>query len=148
MVKMKYTDLKIRALKKYLSSKYRTSNSSSNSICTGIHVFVLILIFSSFLFPIYLLNISNESVPNCYLDKYWNDGKTLNEISDNLLLRNSSKSPKNVFFHETSCTKDGILSLNARQACAIESTGKIHFKHPVTSFLILSITSSTNESGS
>jgi lactosylceramide 4-alpha-galactosyltransferase len=28
---------------------------------------------------------------------------------------------KNIFFHETSCSTDGVVRLNARQACAIES---------------------------
>lgn len=124
---MRYTDLKRRALKKYLGLKCKTANSSSISIWSGIHVFALILVFFLFLFSIYLLNISNEIAHNCYLDQYWKDGKTLNEISDNLLLRNASQSQKNVFFHETSCTKDGILRLNARQACSIESTGKFLF---------------------
>ena len=115
---MKYTDLKIRALKKYF--RYRISNN--DTIWAGLHVFGFILIILLFLFSIYILNISNESGKNCYLDEYWKDGKTLNEISDNLLLRNSSQS-NNVFFHETSCIKDGILRLNARQACAVESAG-------------------------
>ncbi|XP_052892304.1 lactosylceramide 4-alpha-galactosyltransferase-like [Anopheles moucheti] len=31
---------------------------------------------------------------------------------------------RNVFFHETSCSKDGIVRLNARQACAVESAAR------------------------
>ncbi|XP_555205.2 lactosylceramide 4-alpha-galactosyltransferase [Anopheles gambiae] len=31
---------------------------------------------------------------------------------------------RNIFFHETSCWKDGIVRLNARQACAIESAAR------------------------
>lgn len=134
---MRYTDLKRRALKKYLSLKFRTANNSSESIWAGIHVFALILVFFLFLFSIYLLNISNVNVPNCYLDHYWKDGKTLNEISDNLLLRNASQSPNNVFFHETSCIKDGILKLNARQACAIESTGKFSLFSTSSNIIII-----------
>ncbi|XP_070505104.1 lactosylceramide 4-alpha-galactosyltransferase-like [Chironomus tepperi] len=126
---MKYTELKIRALKKYL--RYRTSNSSSDSILAGVHVVGLLLIILLFVLSIFLLNVSDESVPNCYLDnKYWRDGKTLKEISDNLVLRNSSQS-KNVFFHETSCKTNGILELNARQACAIESTALMNPDHNI-----------------
>ncbi|CAG9798768.1 unnamed protein product [Chironomus riparius] len=130
MMKMKYTRLKIRALKKYFSTKYRILNYSSDSIWTGLHVLGLLCVVILFLFSIYLLNISNESGPNCYLDEYWKDGKTLNEISDNLLLRNSSQ-PNNVFFHETSCIKDGMLRLNARQACAIESAALMNPDHNI-----------------
>lgn len=33
---------------------------------------------------------------------------------------------KSIFFHETSCSKDGLIRLNGRQACAIESAAKLN----------------------
>jgi len=66
-----------------------------------------------------------QAVSNCYVDKNWNDGQTLDEISDYKFSRKLFTSPSNnIFFHVTSCINDGIVKLNARQACAIESAGK------------------------
>lgn len=59
----------------------------------------------------------------CFYDQEWTDGKTLKNVVENLKLR-SDDEPKNIFFHETSCTRNGIINLNSRQACAIESAGK------------------------
>lgn len=58
----------------------------------------------------------------CFYDQEWNDGKTLPNVVENLRLR-SHDEPKNIFFHETSCSRSGIVNLNSRQACAIESAG-------------------------
>lgn len=141
--------MKLRALKKYLSLKLRTSR---NLMSAAVHVLVLISVLFFLIFSVILLNISNElkSESTCYFDNIWMDGKTLKEISDNLLLRNSSQqSSYNVFFHETSCIRDGILRLNARQACAIESTGqflKIKLYKKISNYKYLIY--STNESKS
>lgn len=121
---MKYTDLKIRALKKYFSLKYRTS---SNLIYAVVHVLAIILVLLFLIISIVILNIPTESEfkTTCYFENIWKDGKTLKEVSDNQILKNSSQqSSDNVFFHETSCINDGIIRLNARQACAIESAGQ------------------------
>lgn len=64
----------------------------------------------------------SQETPVCFFDQ-WKDGKTLKNVVENLKLRSHSN-PNNVFFHETSCVKDGVLKLNSRQSCAIESTGK------------------------
>lgn len=73
---------------------------------------------------IFIIYLSlNQQVPVCFFDQEWKDGKTLENVIENLRLR-SHDEPKNIFFHETSCTKDGIIKLNSRQACAIESSGE------------------------
>lgn len=59
--------------------------------------------------------------PVCYFDHVWNDGKTLKSFDKNPKLHRGAK---NIFFHETSCTEDGIIRLTSRQACAIESAGE------------------------
>lgn len=73
------------------------------------------------IFIVYL-SLNQENVV-CFFDHEWTDGKTLDNVVENLKLR-SYDEPKNIFFHETSCTKDGIIKLNSRQACAIESSGE------------------------
>ena len=64
----------------------------------------------------------NQNVTVCYYEQEWKDGKTLKNVLENLKLR-SHDQPKNIFFHETSCSKEGIVTLNSRQACAVESAG-------------------------
>lgn len=71
-----------------------------------------------------------KSATVCYFAKEWKDGKTLKNVQENLRLR-SHDSPKNIFFHETSCTTDGIVRLNSRQACAIESSAKMNPEHEI-----------------
>lgn len=68
---------------------------------------------------ILFLNFQNEP-ENCFKEKFKDDGKTLQEISNNTKLRRRD-TYKNIFFHETSCSINGIIKLNARQSCAIES---------------------------
>jgi lactosylceramide 4-alpha-galactosyltransferase len=58
---------------------------------------------------------------DCYSKPIWTDGKTLEAYSKNPNIKNSQINK--IFFHETSCVADGIIKLNARQACAIESAG-------------------------
>lgn len=36
------------------------------------------------------------------------------------------KDGRNIFFHETSKTVDGMIKVNSRQACAIESAGTVY----------------------
>jgi lactosylceramide 4-alpha-galactosyltransferase len=59
--------------------------------------------------------------PVCYFDNKFNDGKNLKELNESLI---RTKNEQNIFFHETSCNSQGIIRLNARQSCAIESSGK------------------------
>lgn len=79
------------------------------------------LVFSVVIFVVYLSVSQSGTV--CYFDQEWRDGKTLPNVVENLRLR-SHDSPKNIFFHETSCSTSGIIKLNSRQACAIESSGE------------------------
>lgn len=83
-----------------------------------------LIVFSCF-FVIYSIINQNDAV--CFFNQEWKDGMTLKNVAENLRLR-SHDSPKNIFFHETSCTSDGIVRMNSRQACAVESSGKVHAK--------------------
>uniref|UniRef100_A0AAG5D802 Alpha 1,4-glycosyltransferase domain-containing protein n=1 Tax=Anopheles atroparvus TaxID=41427 RepID=A0AAG5D802_ANOAO len=62
---------------------------------------------------------------NCFQYFYGDD-----DADDSLLddVQLSSPQPaddgRSIFFHETSCSKDGLVRLNARQACAIESAAR------------------------
>lgn len=91
---------------------------NSNIIRKRIFVLLVVAVVVLILF----LSIKNDPV-NCFLDTAWKDGKTLQEISENSKLKIHSTS-KNVFFHETSCSLNGVIKLNARQSCAVESAGK------------------------
>lgn len=53
-------------------------------------------------------------------DREWNDSKVLPNIDENLKLHPSAD---NIFFHETSCSDNGVIRLTSRQACAVESAG-------------------------
>lgn len=54
------------------------------------------------------------------------DRKTLPNYVENLKL--SSRASKKIFFHETSPIRDGVIWLNSRQACSIESAGEsLHY---------------------
>lgn len=57
-------------------------------------VLVLIVVFFVFAF-------SRQKPENCFAN-FFNDGKTLSDVSDNKILIQHQTS-KNIFFHETSC---------------------------------------------
>ena len=60
----------------------------------------------------------------CAYNDSWTDGMTLKIVAENPKLQPYLKfHSKNIFFHETSCRPDGIIDLNSRQSCAIESAG-------------------------
>jgi lactosylceramide 4-alpha-galactosyltransferase len=61
--------------------------------------------------------ISPVNVVTCY-DRSFGDDKRLANVLDS---KDTLLGGKNIFFHETSCSNNGILKLTARQACAIES---------------------------
>ncbi|XP_052865868.1 lactosylceramide 4-alpha-galactosyltransferase-like [Anopheles cruzii] len=69
-----------------------------------------------------------EPVPpghNCFQNMPDDDGdriQLLEELSQAALQPTSDG--RNIFFHETSCSADGVLRLSARQACAIESAAR------------------------
>ncbi|XP_065095251.1 lactosylceramide 4-alpha-galactosyltransferase-like [Ochlerotatus camptorhynchus] len=60
---------------------------------------------------------------NCFAREFPDPFRVLEDV------QKSHKQPqhgKNIFFHETSCSADGIIRLNARQACAIESAARMN----------------------
>uniref|UniRef100_A0A182QPW0 Alpha 1,4-glycosyltransferase domain-containing protein n=1 Tax=Anopheles farauti TaxID=69004 RepID=A0A182QPW0_9DIPT len=80
------------------------------------------LFLTSVLYVVYSFGTNGTPVPNCFQITLPPDDDVLEDIQQ------SSPQPtddgRNVFFHETSCSKDGIIRLNARQACAIESAAR------------------------
>ncbi|CAH1710687.1 unnamed protein product [Chironomus riparius] len=97
----------------------------SNIIRKRIFVLLVLIVLGLILF----LSIKNDP-SNCFLDSVWKDGKTLQEVSENSKLKLHSTS-KNVFFHETSCNVNGVIKLNARQSCAIESAALMNPDHNI-----------------
>lgn len=83
-------------------------------------LFLVLIAFVVFI--IFYFTYFDQS-PVCYFDQEWKDKKTLPGVGENLRLR-SHDEPKNIFFHETSCSKDGVIRLTTRQACAVESAGE------------------------
>ncbi|XP_058824632.1 lactosylceramide 4-alpha-galactosyltransferase [Topomyia yanbarensis] len=60
---------------------------------------------------------------NCFAVHFPEPSKTLEDIQHSL------KQPingNNIFFHETSCSENGVIGLNARQACAVESAARMN----------------------
>lgn len=80
-----------------------------------------VLVASVVFFVIYLTFYQTNTV--CYFEQEFKDGRTLKSVTENLRLR-SLDQPKNIFFHETSCSSDGVVRMNSRQACAVESSGE------------------------
>ncbi|CAO1350227.1 unnamed protein product [Diamesa hyperborea] len=64
----------------------------------------------------------------CYFSNTLTDQKTLVNI---LEAEVQPSKGQNVFFHETSCSLDKVVEINARQACAIESAAKANPHHQV-----------------
>lgn len=60
---------------------------------------------------------------NCFARGFPEPQRTLEDV------QRAHKQPhrgRNIFFHETSCSADGVIKLNARQACAIESAARMN----------------------
>lgn len=60
---------------------------------------------------------------NCFAREFPEPLRTLEDV------QKAHKQPhrgRNIFFHETSCSADGVIKLNARQACAIESAARMN----------------------
>ncbi|KAG5675819.1 hypothetical protein PVAND_005690 [Polypedilum vanderplanki] len=93
---------------------------NSNIIRKRIFLFLVIIV----LLIIFVYSVRNDA-KNCFLNYTWTDGKTLQDVSKNIHLKTHSSS-KNIFFHETSCSNDGIIKINSRQACAIESAARMN----------------------
>lgn len=91
-------------------------------------IFAFIICSCCILYTSYLIlsNLKFTSVfsvtPNlCYFKNHWEDGKTLPDVDSDINLKFRKK--RNIFFLETSCSDDGIIRMNPRQACAVESAG-------------------------
>uniref|UniRef100_A0A182SSX3 Alpha 1,4-glycosyltransferase domain-containing protein n=1 Tax=Anopheles maculatus TaxID=74869 RepID=A0A182SSX3_9DIPT len=83
-----------------------------------------LLCFASAVYILYSW-IPDTPIPNCFQAVHGA------ELEDDTLLQDLQQSTpqptddgRNIFFHETSCSKDGDVRLNARQACAIESAAR------------------------
>lgn len=63
-------------------------------------------------------NSNNQSI--CFFQTFNNRKVLLPNILESWT---QPKNGNNIFFHETSCSSDGVVKLNARQACAVESAG-------------------------
>lgn len=121
IMKIRSFDFKLRSVKWHLVQKVKKAIHLIRSELKKLKLYLLLV-------TVLLLvqHYHNAPFPNIYLKSHWDDGKTLKEASINKLLKPWYKtSSNNIFFHETSLIEDGIIRLNARQACAIESAGKL-----------------------
>ncbi|CAG9810445.1 unnamed protein product [Chironomus riparius] len=118
IVKLKSNSFKLNKLKWQINLNLKFSNFQK-----------IILIVSIIL----AIKYYNGPAENVYFKQRWLDGKTLKEASSNKLLKpwHQSLTSKNIFFHETSLIEDGIIRLNARQACAIESAALTNPNHNI-----------------
>lgn len=77
----------------------------------------------------YALRFNLENAKNCFRRTTNGNDKPIIIITyfeDILLSRKTPTPGKTIFFHETSCSSNGVAQLNRRQACAIESAAKLN----------------------
>ncbi len=98
---------------------FSSINPTKRKLC---FVFIISIVVFTYL---YNFSYPNDKVyRECFLGSH--------KLNDTLIdiLKSEVKpleSGKNIFFHETSCSpENGILNLNARQACAIESAARVN----------------------
>lgn len=93
--------------------------------------YCLSIIFIIMLLYVFIFSDESEQPTSsevCYFTKFPNEHQKLINILDTETKPNNGK---NIFFLETSCSSDGIVKLNARQACAIESAAKTNPNHQI-----------------
>ncbi|KXJ71251.1 hypothetical protein RP20_CCG021053 [Aedes albopictus] len=85
-------------------------------------VYISLGLLIAMLYIMYSID-SQRPHENCFAREFPDPFRVLEDI------QKSHKQPKhgrNIFFHETSCSADGVIKLNARQACAIESAARMN----------------------
>lgn len=92
--------------------------------------YCLLLCFVVVWMYFYIFDEDENSKPSvvCYLKKFPNEHQQLVNILDTETKPNDGK---NIFFLETSCSSDGVVKLNTRQACAIESAALTNPDHQI-----------------
>lgn len=85
-------------------------------------VYILLGVLGAMVYIFYSID-SQYQQANCFVKEFPNPFQVLEDV------QKSHKQPKhgrNIFFHETSCSADGVIKLNARQACAVESAARMN----------------------
>lgn len=85
----------------------------------------LVLSFGLLLAMVYILYSIDYRAPkeNCFAMEFPDASRVLEDVQK---ARKQPQQGKNMFFHETSCSANGVIKLNARQACAIESAARMN----------------------
>ncbi|XP_055593862.1 lactosylceramide 4-alpha-galactosyltransferase-like [Uranotaenia lowii] len=83
-------------------------------------ILMLCGILFALIYVLYSLNFVPRS-ENCFAREFPFPNLTLIDVQKATI---QPLSGRNIFFHETSCSSDGVIKLNARQACAIESAAR------------------------
>ncbi|XP_053695406.1 lactosylceramide 4-alpha-galactosyltransferase [Sabethes cyaneus] len=83
----------------------------------------LLIVTTIMLVAFYVVYLSDfhSAERNCFNQQYRSPWLVLEDV------QRAQQQPlegKNIFFHETSCSGDGVVHLNARQACAVESAAR------------------------
>lgn len=91
---------------------------SKNVIRKRLFILLLLAVLS---FILFISLFVQHKTAVCFFTNHPTDQKTITDI---LEVKTQPSYGRNVFFHETSCSLDNIIKINARQACAIESAGK------------------------
>lgn len=102
----------------------------------------IFIVLAVFLAILCFINFNSSSVQHesivCFFSNNPTDHKTLVNI---LEAKTQPSNGRNIFFHETSCSFDNIININARQACAVESAGKVtinsHLTQLVSNIILL-----------
>lgn len=74
----------------------------------------------------YKVRFHLENAKNCFRPTINGNDNTIKYFEDVLLSSKTPTSGKTIFFHETSCSLNGVAKLSGRQACAIESAAKLN----------------------
>uniref|UniRef100_A0A182PCN3 Alpha 1,4-glycosyltransferase domain-containing protein n=1 Tax=Anopheles epiroticus TaxID=199890 RepID=A0A182PCN3_9DIPT len=92
-------------------------------------VSVLLLLLFGAIYVLYNF-VPEPPIHNCFQvvhipgEDSWDGEKLLDDVQQSE--PQPSDDGRNIFFHETSCTRDGVIRLNPRQACAIESAARLN----------------------
>lgn len=74
----------------------------------------------------YTVRFHLENAKQCFRRTTNGNDETIKYFEDILLSRKTPTPGKTIFFHETSCSSNGVAQLNGRQGCAVESAAKLN----------------------
>lgn len=114
------------------TNAYLRSPIHNRNLIILLIIFVLLFLFSSLLSRSNLNFFNRNKIregKKCYqINKSINDIKFFKDITETVDQPDPNEA---IFFHDTSCTTNGLAHLHVRQACAVEAAAKLNPKREV-----------------